>query len=556
MRLLMLGVALALAANGQRPIPGARLHPSEPPQFKPEDRGSVSGQVLNSATGEPVRKAKVTLSHTGGAGALVLQTDASGNFAAEQLAPGQYVVAVEAPGFVGMYRQQPDQIDLPPASRKSGVVMKLQPQAVVTGRVLDEDGDPLMRVQVMAVSVRDRKGRFAYGNGAGGMTNDLGEFRLAGLAPGSYYVIAQSLESKLASVVSPSTARTRRPMPVPTYHPSALDAASAVKVRVTPGADLRGIDVRIRTVESVRVSGRLDYVLSAVQLGSTHMMLSPARSRGLHDAPWAAPVHANGTFEFNAVSPGDYMLWTQIPAMSPGELQRNLTGRLPIRVDGSDIKDLVVQVREPIEIAGKLKNEGEELDLNKLMATLHAEDMGPSGPPTAGGAGKINGDGRFLMLNVAPGNYRLNLHGDAPDHYLKAATFAGRDILKDGLDLTAPGELAITIASDGGRIKGKVVMPETETSDRVLVAVWPAGEDRVQLHRISFAEPVGGDFELRGIPPGSYRLIAVRFALNESPDFNDSESLKELDEKAESIDVAANSRLTRQLKLVTLSEGE
>ncbi len=123
-----------------------------------DDLAAVSGQVLNAATGEPIRKATVVFRKvdSSGSGSSVA-TDSAGLFSMTGLNPGTYRVSADRPGFVGMeYGARSagrlgSNLGLTPGQKITDVVFRLLPQGVVTGRVLDEDGDPVRNASVQLV---------------------------------------------------------------------------------------------------------------------------------------------------------------------------------------------------------------------------------------------------------------------------------------------------------------------------------------------------------------------------------------------------------------------
>src|ERR1043166_7926326 len=122
---------------------------------------SLEGQVLNSATGEPVRKAKLTLRMNVAAQqpvrqqqppappAITVGSDAAGKFFFPNLDPGDYQLAVRRDGFVNVQlgirdgSKKADPIALGPADHKTGFIVKMTPYGAIAGRLVDEDGDPI-----------------------------------------------------------------------------------------------------------------------------------------------------------------------------------------------------------------------------------------------------------------------------------------------------------------------------------------------------------------------------------------------------------------------------
>ncbi|MBI3491892.1 MAG: carboxypeptidase regulatory-like domain-containing protein [Acidobacteria bacterium] len=120
-------------------------------------------------------------------------TDLDGRFSFARVPPGQYRVDTQKPGFVRMADVVSlPRIDLAAGQAIDGVVLYLRRGGVITGRVLDPGGQPLAEARVMAVRRLTAKGSpdRLVPAGQGGVTNDLGEFRIIGLLPGAYYVSA------------------------------------------------------------------------------------------------------------------------------------------------------------------------------------------------------------------------------------------------------------------------------------------------------------------------------------------------------------------------------
>src|SRR5713101_2297863 len=172
-------IALPVLVAAQQPgVVGSSSNQPQPANSQtqlpqPKDLCSIEGQVMNALTGEPVRKAYVSLNgmgspnSRGSAGPLTYGavTDAGGRFAIQDIEPGSYSVAAERNGFTdgqspgwGGGRRVPT-VTLNPGQHTSDIVFKMVPHGVITGRVLDEDGEPVQNVQVNALRYRFYRGK-------------------------------------------------------------------------------------------------------------------------------------------------------------------------------------------------------------------------------------------------------------------------------------------------------------------------------------------------------------------------------------------------------------
>jgi hypothetical protein len=145
---------VSLQARGQQ-------LPNSPPvqPTRPEDLCSVEGQAVNALTGDPVKRAQITMKNLGGRanttrGAV---TDANGHFLIQDVEPGGYNLSAERNGFVRLQygAQGPDRPGSPvllnPGQKIRDLLFRLLSQGVIAGRVVDEDGEPVENVQIRAM---------------------------------------------------------------------------------------------------------------------------------------------------------------------------------------------------------------------------------------------------------------------------------------------------------------------------------------------------------------------------------------------------------------------
>ena len=252
----------------------------------------LEGRVINAANGEPVRNARLILSHAdnpeGGAGSragFTTTTDDKGRFAMKDVEPGKYQFSASRGGFAeseyGARRpgRPGTTLSLESGQQLTGLVFRLTPHAVIAGRILDEDGEPMARVLVSAARYRYSMGERALSPVRIENTDDLGDYRLFGLAPGHYILEARDqrrdMRSRANRRVSGSGPETGY---VTTYYPGTTDMANAATVEVGAGDVVRGIDFALSKTRTVHVRGRVSY---PPQPGGPNIMvaLNPRGSR-------------------------------------------------------------------------------------------------------------------------------------------------------------------------------------------------------------------------------------------------------------------------------------
>ena len=216
MNLLVMAFCLVL-------VPRAYAIQANPPEQSPTP--TIRGRVLQEPDGQPIRKANVELNgRKGPAAQYSAVTDAEGQFTIEDVQPGQYRVVVEHPGFVQSNAGgHLTTISVQPSSGRNDLILRMQAAAVIAGKVVDLDGDPMRDVSVLATkagAVGAGRNTHNFGSGA---TNDLGEFRISDLRPGRYKITASPPQGSRASNPKDGSSGKEQSIYLTTYYPSVLD---------------------------------------------------------------------------------------------------------------------------------------------------------------------------------------------------------------------------------------------------------------------------------------------------------------------------------------------
>ncbi len=237
---------------------GAALLCSQENPPAPPKTGSVAGTVIDEKSGEGIPKALITLRRDpeGGLGQI---TDSNGKFSLHDVEPGTYTLSVERDRYV-LARGQTQTIDVQPGQATSDIKLKLQRTGVVSGRILDADGEPVSGVNVVVSPSRPAKGVLRRSWNA--ITNDRGEYRIFDIAPGEYRVSATyapgTRDNGLHMQRRAGAAADPAGEAYPTvYYPAALDVRQSTAVAVAPGAELHGFDLQLVRASGVRVRGRI-----------------------------------------------------------------------------------------------------------------------------------------------------------------------------------------------------------------------------------------------------------------------------------------------------------
>jgi hypothetical protein len=234
--------------------------------------GGITGRVTADGTNAPIVGARVLLFPAGRPAGHMgpppqVTTDQDGRYAFTRLTPGEYRLDVQKTGFVPLNQPpaRPRTFTVAPGQALA-VDLRLQRGGVISGRVIDTRGDPMTDVRVMALRRMPAPARAAAAMAAPRLmpapmqgpqqTNDLGEFRVSGLAPGEYVIAA--VPHRFSSFGGPGVAPrapARSATAVTTFYPGTADQAGAQMITVASGAEVANIVFMIQSSPAFRVSG-------------------------------------------------------------------------------------------------------------------------------------------------------------------------------------------------------------------------------------------------------------------------------------------------------------
>ena len=274
---------------------------------------SLSGRVIDEGTGAPISSARVILfAQTANAPTRPIQaiTDQDGRYTFEDVAPGRYRVDVQKSGLVP--RANPGRA--PAVTLAAGQFVDdwnvpVQRGGAIAGRILDPFGEPLVditvRAQAIATSPRPVD---PPAQGFQGLrpqvfqTNDLGEFRIFGLAPGEYVLAASPQQRFGFQNLSIDTT-----LLASTFYPGVSETAAAQTIIVIAGETVGGVEFRLLTTAGFKVSGVVVDQTGAPVAGAMVMLRGDPRSAVAIMGPVGqSSSDANGRFVLANVPSGSY----------------------------------------------------------------------------------------------------------------------------------------------------------------------------------------------------------------------------------------------------------
>jgi len=431
---------------------------------------AASGTVVNSITGAPIPRARVTDGHD-----AAVSTDDIGRWSLEHLPCGAVTFKASRQTYLAEQPGRPRYENLISGMPLRNVKIPLTPQAVITGVVLDDQNDPIQRATVIVMSSHVVQGTRRSEFLSMAATNDIGEFRAAGLAAGKYIVCARG---------------------------NAWNGPDSGDARVfgeqcSPGP----IDERAGSEE------RLSFQLSPVALHHVRGVVSgvpvgvsvQVTMQGL--GSFMTPIHEDGAFDFAEVPPGPWSL-----GAAAFQDSDRWMGALPVEVRDSDVNGVQLHLERGVNITGHLRIVSPSG--NTPAAPVYAMGLYSSLEAVGGTPAVWSEDHTsFTLPNVMPGNYRFDLRAPAP-FYMKSATLDGRDIA-NAEQLIGPGvgEIDVVLSDECGSIEGVVSADDKPTAATILV-------QNEQGKTLSVEAGGDGHFKLDSLRPGNYKVYAWDDATN------------------------------------------
>lgn len=525
---------------------------------KEAQKQSIQGRVVEAKTGQPIRKVNVQV--MGGAGQSYgrqsVTTAADGTFTIEDLQPGRYVVTLEHAGFVQATNRVQETFTLQPGQSLTGLIFRMQAAGVISGKIVDLDGDPMAGVSVNAtMSGTTLAGRFRSGAGA---TNDLGEFRIADLRPGKYLISAQPAQMPVP-VEEKGKAKDQL-IYAPTYYPGALDKSRAVVVDARSGEEAVA-NFGVLTSHAYRVRG----TVVGVPSGAIAQLILLSKSSGeTTDAP--QQLKDGGRFEYQNVLPGTYAgMMIVVKGMLGGERPEMQMVQLspPIEVDKTDVEGVELHGEPGGQVHGKFRLDTEakfgwtQLNVNLLPTVENTSDTsmgiayGSAAFAQASTNPTISADGAFEMKNVPAGSYQLvvGAHSNTlRDYYTKSVNVGDRDAADSGFTVSGEMYLDVVVSAKGAAIEGNVVDSKGEPVAYATVAVVPNSERRARPDSYQREQTdEHGHFIARGLNPGSYVVLAFE-ELQE--DMRQPEFLRTHGGKGEKVELEEGTRKSVTAKII------
>ncbi len=481
----------------------------------------VAGTVVDGINGQPLARAQVFLFlQTVRDFQLTTVTAEDGHFSFEGLVPGKYTLSAQRKGYLPRAYKQHGQFStaiIVGADLDTGNLrFALLPDAAISGRVLDEMNEPVRNAQVLLFRQGLSLGTRGTRQESSTSTDDRGQFRFAHLAAGTYFVAVSArpwyaqpvthqrmVTGDSSGTITEVLITNGEPeldvlYPV-TFFPNATDFSGAAPITLGAG-DAEAADITLHPVPALHMTIR------AASAGESEGMWAQVSQPLIAGAQNQVPVNSQ------QIAPGVL----EISGLPPG--------RLSVRLGTSKDGNMAYRSQN-VQLAGDMDiNAAETMASASVSGSFKTDDGSPLSQPArlqlrSKASGEIlflhadaGKESKFSELDLAPGIYDVAVVSPGAAA-LKRLTAIGAKVSGNTLEIDAGqhAELSAVISRGTSRLSG-IALKDGKPIDGVLVILVPEVPERnLVLFRRDQSDS-DGSFNLNGILPGKYTLVAVENA--------------------------------------------
>lgn len=512
-----------------------------PPVASPMERqdASVTGVVLDDATGAPVVRAIVTLRKAGGDEDAVAWTDAGGAFSFSGIPQERYSINASHTGYEAARFLFPLA-----SSEERRMVLRMRAVGSISGTVSDADGDPVLHAGVMALSAGKRDAP-PHRQVAHATTDERGRYHLQRLRPGRYLLVAVARgEQPPAQSEAVRGQPAEEPAHGMRFYPDSDRLSTAGPITLPSGTNLDGFNFHLAPQPATSIEGRVIVPRETAPNTPVHVLVHLEDALGYGTARQTEVNRANGSFQVRGLLWGRYVVESDLTIGGRG--YRGME-----RVDAGPEPGRVTIPLEPLaEVSGAVRIDGNmgglppqiRIGLIPRDPLFQSMNLYPQRD--------LGAEGAFRFEALPPGAWSAEATGLPEGWYVDSMRFGDLDTLAADMPV-APGtnaRLSIVLSTRGAVIEGG-----SRPAAHILLA--PVGPLENALCRYyTTTSDAAGFFRMGGIAPGAYRLYAFDNLDAEPGEYPDL--VRSLGDAGEPVEMEAGGHASMQVGLISTAPLE
>jgi hypothetical protein len=492
-------LVMALGLFGTR-----ALAQSQPANISPSsDPGGdrVAGKVVSKVDGHPLARARIFIRPARDRQKFQsMVTSDDGKFEFSGLPAGKYSLEGTKRGYISAGYDQHDQFSTAIVTGAGidteGLLFGLAPAAVITGKVLDEAGDPVRRAMVIGYYDDHSGGVDKIHQFRNAQTDDQGVYEITPLMPGTYFLSATASpwyavhsNAELASAGPDSSLDVAYPV---TYYADVTDADSATPIPVRGGERIQ-VDIHLNPVPALHL---FFHVPGNGKNGFTYPQLEqPAFEGSTVVQSSGSEMLSPGVVEIMGIPAGRYNI---LMGGAGASLQMN---GVDLSRDGEEVDTSAAEAPSSIKVSVRALGE----------ATLPARlSVGLRSGTRVFAWRPVDPKGEVASQQIAAGRYEVLVGGAEKPYSIRHIAAEGAEISGHTLTVPAAASLSISLTLVGGstEIQGTVKRAGKAFAGAMVLLVPKNPEVDRDLFRRDQSD-LDGTFSLRGVIPGSYRVLAI-----------------------------------------------
>ena len=470
----------------------------------------ISGVVVSKIDGHLLSRARVTIYDTrnpGKSGFAITSDD--GKFEFSGLPAGKFALGGAKRGFTQAAYEEHEQFSTAivtgPGLDSESLILRLAPEAIISGKILDESGDPVRGADV-SLYIEDRSGGFSKVHSVrSDRTDDQGAYEFSALRPGNYflsvnatpwYAVRPATYSNADGKLNDPSTTFDRSLDVAyplTYYPDVTSADSATPIPIR-GGDRIQVDIHLTPAPALRLVFRLPQ-------NANGQFATPTLEQSTFDGSTSVPTEgareiSPGVMEVTGVPAGQY----DIRLMGDGSATQ--VNGVNVGRDGEEIDVTHSESLSTVKVLAR--NASQFKHLSEILVGLRsARQLVASGQV-------FNDKGEAFFNNLSPGRYEVvvahNNQAYSPsDMSIEGATLSGQTLV---IPAGATASLSLNILDANIDIDGIAKRSGKPSSGAMVVLVPKDPENNRILFRRDQTDS-DGTFSLKNVSPGSYTVIAI-----------------------------------------------